>query len=140
MALSIRQWSALRATVSPVSARGHRVNGARPMDIAVRSAMMRTGLELSDTAPEPHLTQVFADQGGDVQSRRSYRRPYWRALIATPVLVMASLTLATASPAAAASTITLDSSAEGGTSGTTVTTANSGGASGTAFDNVNVGT
>jgi hypothetical protein len=79
--------------------------------------------------------------GGDVHRRRSPSSPwnrYWWALIAAPFLVLPAL--AAASPAAAASTITLDNNAEGGTSGTTVTVANSGGNSGNAFNTVSIGT
>jgi len=76
-----------------------------------------------------------------VHRRRSPSSPwehYWWALIAAPFLVLPAL--AAASPAAAASTITLDNSAEGGVSGTTVSVANSGGNSGNAFNTVSVGT
>ncbi|HSR85153.1 MAG TPA: hypothetical protein VLM11_13335, partial [Streptosporangiaceae bacterium] len=72
-----------------------------------------------------------------MQRRRSTWKPYWWALTAAPFLVLA--TFASASPAAADSSITLTNNAEGGTSGTAVTAANSGGASGNAFDRVDVG-
>jgi hypothetical protein len=70
--------------------------------------------------------------------RRPPLMPQWWALLATAVLVAG--TVAIAGKAAAASSITLANTAEGGTSGATVTVTNSGGNSGNAFNVVSVGT